>query len=364
MAYYSSNGQFGSGWQNPQFGGQQGTSPTSFPSNPYGNQPRDEERERKRREEELERLRYQQQKKALEDSIYGPGYEPPTEAERWNKRLEEKMAIDAYMNYGREDPMLSWFKSFMEKSWGNGGGNTPSNPQMPSWNEPSAARIPAPYSEPSYGGGGGGGSTVTPTGNGWGVATQGGGGSPSRGWTPDMAQGVPKSSVDPMEVIRSAKPLLEREAEQGMAAAAHRFGQSGAPIQSGYMDALAGAQQNSLDRLNNTYMNTLSQSAEAQAAREQQAQQAGLDRSLSAWGTEGDWDQARRQRGFNAWAQQGDWQYGADQNRLGRSYDAWGQQGQWGQQNADRSLQTWLANNSQNQSEMQMMMQLLAGLGG
>jgi hypothetical protein len=270
MAYYSSNGQFGSGWQNPQFG--------------------DDAVEKERRRKEIEKLQHGINFEGLSDRYRQLlGYKDPlTGGDYWRAKLDERSAEDAYRNFGREDPAFSWFKSFMEKNWGNRNGTAPGNPQMPAWNEPGAARLPAPYSEQSYGGGGGGGATVTPTGNGWGVATQGGGGSPSRGWTPDMAQGVPKSSVDPMEVIRSAKPLLEREAEQGMAAAAHRFGQSGAPIQSGYMDALAGAQQNSLDRLNNTYLNTLSQSAEAQAAREQQAQQSGLDRSLSAWGTQGD----------------------------------------------------------------------------
>lgn len=108
-------------------------------------------------------------------------------------------------------------------------------------------------------------------------------------WSPDDAGGA-KAPMDPMAVIRSAQPRLQEEMNRAFGGAAQRLGAAGVPLSSSaYTKELGkGARKATTDlaEIANKY---LFESSESQAARDQEARQSALDRSLSAWGTRGGW---------------------------------------------------------------------------
>jgi hypothetical protein len=186
------------------------------------------------------------------------------------------------------------------------GGYYVHNKQMP---DGSFTKVKVPMSGDMFGGGGGAGGGYggyeTPDKkkfnfkklkglmdsfmSGGGSYEKGGGIVPDE-WNQESAN-VPKSSIDPMAVIRSALPGLQEQADRGMASAAQRLGQAGIPLQSsGYAQKLGDVQRKMGADLNELTMRTLGEHAEHQAGREQEAQQRGYDRSLDAWGRHGDWE--------------------------------------------------------------------------
>jgi len=116
------------------------------------------------------------------------------------------------------------------------------------------------------------------------------GGNVPAAWDPGSVS-VPKSSVNPMAVINAAKPRLQEELNRNMSGVAQRLGQMGVPLTSGgYAEKLGQSARKGASDLGELTMNTLSTAAENQAQREQEAQQSALDRSLSGWGTRGNWE--------------------------------------------------------------------------
>ena len=121
-------------------------------------------------------------------------------------------------------------------------------------------------------------------------------------WSPDDAS-VPTSSIDPMAVIRSAKPRLEEEMNRSFGSAAQRLGNMGALMSSGYAKELGKGARKASSDLGELTMNTLFQAGENQAQREAAARQAALDRSLSAWGTHGGWQMDQGRQWESQWPQ-------------------------------------------------------------
>lgn len=122
-------------------------------------------------------------------------------------------------------------------------------------------------------------------------------------WTPEDA-GPAKSQMDPMTVIRSAQPRLTEEMNRSMASAAQRLGNTGALMGSGYTKELGKAARKSTSDLAEIMNKYLYESSENAASREQEARQAALDRSLSAWGTRGGWQMDQGLQRESQWAQQ------------------------------------------------------------
>jgi len=114
-----------------------------------------------------------------------------------------------------------------------------------------------------------------------------GGGVPEK-W--DGGASIAKAKVDPMSVINAAKPGIMEEMNRGFASAAMRQGATGAMMGSGYSQALGGVARKAANDIGQVTMDTLFKSSESAADREQQALESARDRSLSAWGTHGNWE--------------------------------------------------------------------------
>ena len=162
--------------------------------------------------------------------------------------------------------------------------------------------------------------------------------------------------IDTQAVIDSMQPGINEKRDQQFADSASRFGQLGM-LQSGgggsgYADALGAASRQATNDLASLEYQYKYGAAEQAAARQQQAQQAALDRSLSSWGQQGNWqyggDQADRQTAYDQWKTQAGmandaWSQGNqwNQNMYGMGIDAYNSQQNAQQQSFDQQQQRW-----------------------
>lgn len=115
----------------------------------------------------------------------------------------------------------------------------------------------------------------------------------------DGGASIAKAKVDPMAVIAAHKPGIMEQMNRGFANAAMRQGATGALMGSGYSKALGGEARKAANDIGQITMDTLFKSSESAADREQQALESARDRSLSAWGTHGNWVANKDREYFN-----------------------------------------------------------------
>lgn len=128
-------------------------------------------------------------------------------------------------------------------------------------------------------------------------------GSVPEAWAGEPVGGV--SSVDPSAVIAGARPRIMEEMNRAMGGAAQRLGALGVPLTgSAYTTKLGDAARKATADITETTEKYLYDSAQQQAAREQEARQNAINRSLQAWQTHGDW-QANANRDWQSqWSSQ------------------------------------------------------------
>ena len=130
-------------------------------------------------------------------------------------------------------------------------------------------------------------------------------------WTQENS-GVTEGEIDPMAVIKAAEPGIMEKMNRAMASGAARIGQTGAMMGSGYAKEIGKAARNASNDIASKTLDTLFQSSENQANRQQEANQNMYDRSLNSWQNMGNW-------GKDAWGKHGDWQL--DSQKYGRDME-------------------------------------------
>lgn len=180
-----------------------------------------------------------------------------------------------------------------------------------------------------------------------------------QGWNPSAISGVlaqgyqglaPGSSLDPQAVINASLPGLDEARQQGFAGAGARAGQSGFAMSTPYAEALGGVERKTQNDLSQLTQGMLYDASKFKAEQDLAAQQAALDRSLSAWGTEGQWGHEGQlsdlAREFDAWRTTGGWEHEGQLADLAREFGAWQQEGDWQTQENQYKYNVW---NQQNQ---------------
>jgi len=228
--------------------------------------------------------------------------------------------------YSQQQPQVTdWMNRLMQayqSSTDGGGGGTVTAPQYQQWTPPGDFQQAA-YQAPSA-------------------------------WDPGSIEtpGV----IDTQQVIDSFQPQINEARDQQFADAGARFGQLGM-LQSGgggsgYADALGAASRKATNDLANLQYQYKYGAAEQAAARQQQAQQAALDRSLSSWGQQGNWqyggDMADRSNAYDQW-----------KTTAALGQDAWSQGNQWNQNMYGLGLNAQQQAFDQQQQRYQQLLQLM-----
>jgi len=132
-----------------------------------------------------------------------------------------------------------------------------------------------------------------------------------KGWSANEAD-VPGITASPIEAIEKARHWIDEEMEGGMADTARKFGASGALQSGGYITELGGVERKAKADLEGLAFKEFQDAERYQREKEAMERQNALDRSLSAWGTQGGWEHqggmADQDRNFQAWAQRNPWE--------------------------------------------------------
>jgi len=248
---------------------------------------------------------------------YGQQSYNPVYPQNGNVKSANTYAQTPVSNFNFND----WMRQ-LTQAYQGGGGEMPAAPEYNKWTPPEAFQQD-PYQAPGA-------------------------------WNPGSVDtpGV----IDTQALIDSFQPQIQEGMDKSMAAAGARFGQAGA-LQSGgggtgYADALGEVGRKAGNDLANLQYQYKYGAAEQAAARQQQAQQAALDRSLSSWGQQGNWqyggDMADRSNAYDQW-----------RTMAGMNQDAWSQGNQWNQNQYGLNLGAQQQGFDQNQQRYQQLLQLM-----
>ena len=301
MSIFSTKGQFGGYMQNPQWGGGQQYRPGSAMHQ--------------------WQMGPQLGQHDWADVSFDPDNPFGTTYQNYQTGRTFQFTPQAQMN----DPWLRWLSPGKTRALNIGG-------KQAIWKNPSGDLMmnPAAMNLGALGGG------VAAGKGGWEFDPYQGGDYQSYGkWSPDMGA-IPQSTVDPRSVVEAQMPWINEQMMKGFAEAGARMGQSGFAGGTPYAEALGEVSRKAATDLNALNLQYQFAAAEAQAQREQEAQQAALNRQLAGWQTHGGWE------------------HGAQMQDLAQQYGGWalGQElpMQYDLQNRQMDLQAQLANQNFQQS--------------